>query len=98
MIFNWWANNIGTSFNIETYEIIFGIPNERDEVIIRQLNYFILMAKYFIYKAKKKDKPLHVYEFLLDCKNRLQIKRESMSAAGKLANFDRQWADIYENL
>jgi hypothetical protein len=53
-IFNWWSFNIETWFQIETYDIIFGIPNERYETIINQLNYVILIAKYYIYKKKEK--------------------------------------------
>ena len=51
-IFNWWAVNMKVWFEVGTYEIIFGIPNERDENIINQLNFFILVAKYYIYKCK----------------------------------------------
>jgi hypothetical protein len=48
-IFNWWADTIKTWFQVETYEIIFGIPNERSETIVNQLNYIILLGKYYIY-------------------------------------------------
>jgi hypothetical protein len=52
-VFNWWAANIKTWFQVDTYEIIFGIPNERSEIIVNQLNYIILLGKYFIYKKRR---------------------------------------------
>ena len=45
MIFNWWATNYKLWFQVDTYEILFGIPNERGELAVNQLNYMILIAK-----------------------------------------------------
>ena len=45
MLLNSWANNIKMWFQVDTYEIIFGIPNERNETIVNQLNYIILLGK-----------------------------------------------------
>ena len=50
----------------------FGIP---DENIVNQLNLFVIIAKYFIYKHKKAGTALHVYEFLLEMKNKLAMKK-----------------------
>jgi hypothetical protein len=63
-------------FEVGTYEIIFGIPNEYDEHIINQLNFYIMVAKYYIYKCKKAASEMDVYELLLEIKNRLSMKRE----------------------
>jgi hypothetical protein len=62
-------------FEVGTYEIVFGIPNENDESIVNQLNYFIIIAKYYVYKTKKAGKALEVYEFMLDLKKRLAMKK-----------------------
>ena len=97
-ILNWWASNNETWFHVDTYEILFGIPNERNETIINQLNYIILIAKYYIYIQKQKNMLLDLYEFLLECKNRLNIKEEIMSAAGKLETFQEQWGRLSESL
>jgi hypothetical protein len=98
MILNWWARNAEAWFHIDTFEILFGIPNEGNETIINQINYIILMAKYYIYCQKQKDKTLDVYEFLLDCKNKLHIKQEIMSAAGKIEKFHEQWSGLNDCL
>jgi hypothetical protein len=38
-------------FEVGTYEIVFGIPNDMGEQIVNQLNCFIIVAKYYIYKC-----------------------------------------------
>ena len=74
-IFNWWATNMNVWFEVGTYEILFGIPNENDENIVHQLNFVIIIAKYYVYKHKKAGTALHVYEFILELKNRLVMKK-----------------------
>jgi hypothetical protein len=97
-VFNWWAASMQVWFQVELYEIIFGIPNEFNETIVNQINYVILYAKYYIYRNKKKNKPMHLYEFLLECKNQLEIKREIMASQNKQKRFEHEWADIYNCL
>ena len=89
MIFNWWATDAEAWFHVDTYEILFGIPNEGNEIIINQLNYVILMAKYYIYCQKQKNKTLDVYEFLLDCKNRLHTTTRNYECCGENGKIPR---------
>jgi hypothetical protein len=70
-IFNWWGSMSQVKFPLLTYEIIFGIPNESEEVIIENFNYILLCATYYVYKSKLKKEQLDTYKFLLECKNRL---------------------------
>jgi hypothetical protein len=97
-IFNWWASNMETWFEINTYEIIFGVPNEFNEPIVNQINFIILYGKYYIYRNKKKNLPLHLYEFLLECKNQMEIKYEIMSSKTQLKRFETEWGDLYKCL
>jgi hypothetical protein len=97
-IFNWWAASMETWFQVNTYEIIFGIPNEFNEPIVNQINFIILYGKYYIYRNKKKEKPMHLYEFLLDCKNQIEIKQEIMANKGKIDKFQREWGELYNVL
>jgi hypothetical protein len=57
-VFNWWAANMQVWFQVDLYEIIFGIPNEFNEAIVNQINYVILYAKYYIYTEIRKKKNL----------------------------------------
>ena len=67
-IFNWWSQHFHTWFNIDTYEVIFGIPHERNKPVVNQINYFILLAKY-IYMQKRKIKPWTNMSFCWNAKN-----------------------------
>jgi hypothetical protein len=92
-IFNWWAANMKMWFEVGTYEIIFGIPNDRDENIINQLNFFILVAKYYIYKCKKAASAMDPFEFLLETKNRLIMKKD-ITDVEKQKQFDTRWGEL----
>jgi hypothetical protein len=61
-------------FEVGTYELLFGIPNENDEELVNQLNFFIMIAKYYVYKNKKATKALDAFELLAEVKNRLEMK------------------------
>jgi hypothetical protein len=103
-VFNWWANNLKVWLQVETHEVLFGIPNERNEPIINQINFLILYGKYYIYKCKKKGTPLQLYELLLECKNQLIIKHEIETSAGvsqqinRSNKFKKDWGELYECL
>jgi exonuclease III len=92
-VFNWWASNMKIWFEVGTYEIVFGIPNDFGEQIINQLNFFILVAKYYIYKCKKTASSMHVYEFLLEIKNRIIMKREIMCEYDH-TRFNKCWGEL----
>ena len=92
-IFNWWAANMKVWFEVGTYEIIFGIPNEFNEHIINQLNFYIMVSKYYIYKCKKAASETDVYEFLLEIKNRLSMKKE-ITDVDKLKDFEKKWGEL----
>ena len=74
-IFNWFQSVTDTSFPVDTYDIILGLPNENEDLLLTQLNYVILTAKYYIYKTKKKGKSLDLYLFLIDCKSSIEQKK-----------------------
>jgi hypothetical protein len=38
---------------------------------------------------------MHLYEFLLDCKNQLEIKKEIMLSKGKEQGFQKEWGELY---
>jgi hypothetical protein len=96
-IFKWWAANMNIWFEVGTYEIIFGIPNDLGENIINQLNFFIIVAKYHIYKCKKAASYMHVYEFLLEIKQRLIMKRDYKYELDH-KQFNTRWGELADCL
>ena len=94
-IFKWWAESMKVWFEVGTYEILFGIPNENDESLVNQLNYFIMNAKYYVYKRKKAGKDLLNFEFLIEVKKRLLMRQETLVDSSGKAN-KTQWNELYE--
>ena len=48
-IFNWIKSVLHIDIQLSKYEILFGIPNERDDIMINNYNFIILYTKYYIY-------------------------------------------------
>jgi hypothetical protein len=62
------------------------------------LNYLLLHGNYHIYRCKKKGIGINLYEFLLDCKNRLQIEQKIMISKDKEDEFNSKWGELYNSL
>ena len=73
-IFNWWNCSFNLNIPLSIHEILFGIPNLNDELIIVHYNYVLLYAKYYIYLFKKKGQILDFYEFMVNLKQELILK------------------------
>jgi hypothetical protein len=93
-VFNWWENISKTKFPLIAYEIIFGIPNESNEIIINSFNYILLTGNYYIYKSKIRQEKLHLYEFLLECKNRLIYDSKISDNSSINNNKPSKWEDL----
>jgi hypothetical protein len=85
-------------FPVDTYDILFGIPNPNNDTIILHMNYLILHAMYFIYKTKQKDQQPELKEFLIEAKSSLQIMQINMETKGQNKKFDKLWAPLMELL
>ena len=55
-VFHWWYNLAGTIFNVEIYEMLFGVHNfNDDEVLNITLHFVLITAKWFIYQWKREN-------------------------------------------
>jgi hypothetical protein len=97
-IINWWRINMKVRFDIFLYEYIFGIPNDEKDVVINQLNFLLLMGRYYIYVCKQKEVEMELFNFLLDCKRRLLIERETRAVANEIDRFTKLWSELLENM
>jgi hypothetical protein len=52
-IYKWWTANSGIMFPLYTYETLFGMPNEQEDIVLKQFNYVLPMANYFVYRKRK---------------------------------------------
>jgi hypothetical protein len=97
-ILNWSATQLKVSFPIDTYDLIFGIPNPNEDTIIAQLNFILLHTKYYIYSTKMaKGKP-DLYELLLKLRNAIQIEELIAMGQNKINMFQKKWKELLESL
>ena len=94
----WWKASFDFNINLSILEILFGIPNENEEHILDIYNLVILYAKYYIYVSKKKEKKLDLYDYLLDLKNEMHLKKTFYTECNKIQQFDKKWGELYDNL
>ena len=91
-VLNWWKISIGTSFPIDTYNILFGLTNENEDHIINSLNFIFLHGTYYIYCCKQAKSKIDTYLFLVDCKKRLLLMQQLASNEEKSTEaFEKIW-------
>jgi hypothetical protein len=61
-------------FEVGLCEDIFSITNELDKNIVNQMNYFILIAKVYIYNCRKAETNAAVYDFLIKSLHSVSIQ------------------------
>ena len=79
---NWWHVNLGCTFNLNAKDVIFGICNAYDNAIFEYINYFILMAKYYIMKCRKRALQIQVQDFIHYMKYKLEVEILHYSISG----------------
>jgi hypothetical protein len=97
-VINWWTANLKVIFRLETYEILFGIPNDERDTIINQFNFILLMGRHHIYKRKKAGQKPDLYILLVDCKNHLMLEHKIMAEKSESDKLKKKWNKLYENL
>ena len=94
-VFNWWKAAIGFMFPIDTYDILFGLPNETEDIQVKQLNFILLLGCSYVYTNKQQKKDSNLYEFLIYCKNKLEAKRETLCIQNRESKFVKHWDTLY---
>ena len=95
---NWWHVNLGCTFNLNAKDVIFGICNAYDNAIFEYINYFILMAKYYIMKCRKRELQIEVQDFIHYMKYKLEIEILHYSIAGMKEIELIKWKHLYNLL
>ncbi len=89
---NWWnrINTITLEHDFEELDecILFGFPGKGDIVIV--VNYCVLVAKFYIYMDRmNENNKIDFYQFLLQLKTNLVIKRSICKNNNSLKTFDK---------
>jgi hypothetical protein len=97
-VFNWWTALTKVKFPLLTYEIIFGIPNDGDDYIINNFNFILLCGNYYVYRKKKANERLDIYEYIKDTKMKLIYKKEIMIQNETIDKFEKRWGELMQML
>ncbi len=97
----WWHSLTG--FNMRDYphiheSILFGFPGHSDDAIA--INYCILYAKHFIYRANSNNQNMLTIDFLSylsHLKYILKIEKNTCIAKNQIVKFEK-FNNIYDNL
>ena len=84
----WLSKENGTSFSLNTTELLFGkLPNESSPglppLMLRKLNYVFLFAKYYIKTNKLSSKELSLKEFIKKLETKINIVLKDFKLTGK---------------
>ncbi|MEK6264143.1 MAG: hypothetical protein N2B06_05145 [Clostridium sp.] len=96
---NWWSEICKKCifiYPLTPKQIILGLTEKLCHK--PQLNYIVLLAKWYIFRAKYLEKECFFIEFLTDLKNNLNIERVIFSKNDKYIKYVEMWQDIYNSL
>jgi hypothetical protein len=97
-VFKWWSAETNTNIPLETYEILFGLPNDEKDPILNQLNFILQMGRYYIYKCNMASQDLNVTEFLLMCKENLTLEYKIKQKNDKQTSYIKKWTPLLQLL
>jgi len=88
---NWVQNTVQFKIQLSVIDIIFGIKNTEDKLLLN-INFFILHAKRYIYQRKIDNKDLFLLEFLNMLKQNVIIERNRYLIKGDYEQFENKWS------
>ena len=94
----WWKGIFEFSIKLKETDILFGIPNPNNDMLIDVFNYCILFGKWFIFNAKQKAENVFFFNFLCELKNKLQVIETLYSLNDNLSAFELKWSLLYTNI
>ena len=97
-LFKWWRATMEMLIPLDTYDILFGIQNHNADIIISQINFTILHAKYFVYNCNRNEEVPDLYKFLLELKSTFKCLQLAMTNDGKEDHFNKAWGELYNNI
>ena len=93
---NWWNRTAEYQIKLNNKHILFGIYH--DSKLFKNINYVILLAKWFIHKQVYLERKIDFFNFLPVLKSHLDTEKYICTWNGRLHIFIKQWSEIYECL
>ena len=86
------------SIKLSTLDVIFGMPNELNDIGLHTLNFCILFAKQFLYNCKINSTAYQFRKYRLLLKERLDAEQQIAMTNDYHEKFIEKWETIYQNL
>ena len=93
---NWWNQISSHHIKLSDKHILFGIYY--DNKFYKNINFVILLAKWYIYNQAYLDQKVDFYKFLILLKSKVETERFICTRNGQLSKFEKQWTEIIDNL
>jgi len=95
---HWFSNTCEIQIELHSPDIIFGIPNVNEDDILHSLNFCILLAKSYIYKAKNQEQEPLFQKYKMLLKDRLTSEKIILETQEKLHLFEKIWQKVYDSV
>ena len=92
----WWNRIAGYEIKLTTKHILFGFYY--DNIGFEDINYIILLAKWYIQRQVYWEHRVDFYDFLVVLKSHLQIEKYICTCNNKSHVFTKKWLQIWNNL
>jgi hypothetical protein len=91
---NWWNDTSKHKAILTLKHVIFGLYYDINH--FANINYIILLAKFYIYRQRYAEKDINLNHFIIILKSRLTIERMICENNNTLTTFDKKWSEIWE--
>jgi hypothetical protein len=92
-----WFNRLNnTNYILNQQDILLGYVGKGDH--LKQLNFILLFAKWYIYRTKYLTENLFLLEFLIELKSRLRAEKLIYIKKNELYKFEVEWSWILDEL
>ena len=88
---DWWIQVYNVNIRLSTLDILFGVCNNEQDVVINALNFCLLYARYYIYKCKIKDADVEFAHFKQKLRNRLRYEECILIQSNKYDDYVAKW-------
>ena len=92
----WWKALYGFNVILQTYDVVFGINNEDNDVFFDVMNFCILYGKWYVHKIKVDSKPLCFFNYLQFLKMKLKCLKFVYLRKHMLNNFEQMLIELYD--
>jgi hypothetical protein len=95
---HWFSTIMATRIILGTFDIIFGVPNQTNDMLLNCLNYCLLLAKSLIYNCHMEEKICTFLQYKVKLQRRLEAELCIAELNNTRAKFYEQWQLIYDAL